>query len=1058
MSSDLHSDVAIFAAALDLPEQERAGYLARACEGDIALRERVEALLQAHARLGDFMQETPGLAGGFPERTIGEAVGDRIGRYKLLQQIGEGGCGIVFMAEQEEPVRRRVALKVIKPGMDTRSVIARFEAERQALALMDHPSIAKVFDAGATESGRPYFVMELVRGTKITDYCDENALTTDERLDLFVSVCQAIQHAHQKGIIHRDIKPSNILVTQTAVGMPLPVVIDFGIAKATTNQQLTDKTLFTAFEMLIGTPAYMSPEQAALTNVDVDTRSDIYSLGVLLYELLTGTPPFDPRRLLQAGLDEVRRVIREEDPVRPSTKLTRLGGPELTTVARARRAEPPKLIRAVSGDLDWIVMKALEKDPCRRYETANGLLQDIRRFLGNETVSARPPSRLYRLKKLIRRNQLLFVCLAGALLLLVTSLIVATASLAKEHRARSEADAALAQAQKDKATAQTEAAKSQQITRFLQEMLQGVGPAVAVGRDTTMLREILDRTASRVGEGMTNQPGVEAELRRIVGRLCLELGSYDRAEAMHAAELVIRRRLWGAESLEAASTLNDLGNACWKQRKLADAENAYREALRIRRHLLGDAHADVATTLNSLGAVFRRQRKLAESESLTREGLDIRKRLYGDEHLEVADSLRNLSIILVDRGQREEAERIARDMVAMRRRLLGNEHHLVASALADLAWVIGSPGNMAEAEALETEAFGIQRKIMGDDHPDVARSIYLLGDRMRSRGSLTESRAVLLAALSIQRKLLGSDHPDVLATMQSVALVLEREKDWETAELVRRETVSLRTKLDGKESPRILNDVEALARTLLKQSKTDDALQMLDEALTASQIQKRSSIGLIELRLNILGSRAQWREAETNAALLLKLQPDESMRHLVLGTFLAHRRSYGEYRELCRDFLARFQSSSNVYVADQLAKTCLLVPNAELDSQAMDRLIDHALAHGKGDRSAMPFFQLCKALAQYRLGRFDEAVSWAGKSLSGSNRDSHAHASAVMAMAQWKLGDRVQAQAMLEQGNRMSRESSPTRLSNDASEAWLGWMLARISLDEAELMILTSTP
>jgi serine/threonine protein kinase len=310
------------------------------------------------------------------------------------------------MAEQERPVRRRVALKIIKPGMGTKSVIARFEAERQALALMDHPNIAKIFDAGTTESGRPYFVMELVRGVKITEYCDQHSLTTRQRLKLFVQVCQAVQHAHQKGIIHRDIKPSNILVTQTEQGDPLPVVIDFGIAKATTNQQLTDKTLFTAFEMLIGTPAYMSPEQAELTSVDVDTRSDVYSLGVLLYELLTGSTPFNTGELLKSGLDEIRRVIREQEPVRPSTRLSKLSEVDLTTVAQARHSDAPTLIRTVHGDLDWIVMKALEKDRKRRYPTSHGLSLDVLRFLADEAVSARPPSKIYRLRKTAQRNKL----------------------------------------------------------------------------------------------------------------------------------------------------------------------------------------------------------------------------------------------------------------------------------------------------------------------------------------------------------------------------------------------------------------------------------------------------------------------------------------------------------------------------------------------------------------------------------------------------------------------------------------------------------------------------
>ncbi|HWY29996.1 MAG TPA: serine/threonine-protein kinase [Candidatus Acidoferrum sp.] len=394
-------DVMIFAEALEQPAEERAAYVDRSCGGDWELCQRVKKLLKAHDRAGDFLEQSAQKSAMEVKRegSIAEKPGDRIGRYKLLQQIGEGGCGVVYMAEQEEPVRRRVALKIIKPGMDTKSVIARFEAERQALALMDHPNIAKVFDAGATESGRPYFVMELIRGVKITEYCDEKSLTTGERLNLFILVCQAIQHAHQKGIIHRDIKPSNILVTTTLEGVALPLVIDFGIAKATTNQWLTDKTLFTAFEMLIGTPAYMSPEQAALSSVDVDTRSDIYSLGVLLYELLTGSTPFDTGELLKAGLDEIRRVIREEEPVRPSTKLSNMTNADLTTVAQQRKSEPPRLIRAVFGDLDWIVMKALEKDCARRYATANGLAIDVQRFLDDETILARPPQHILQISK-----------------------------------------------------------------------------------------------------------------------------------------------------------------------------------------------------------------------------------------------------------------------------------------------------------------------------------------------------------------------------------------------------------------------------------------------------------------------------------------------------------------------------------------------------------------------------------------------------------------------------------------------------------------------------------
>jgi serine/threonine protein kinase/tetratricopeptide (TPR) repeat protein len=1037
MNSDSSRDVAIFTAAHELPEGERAAYLAQACGDDGALRQRVEALLRAHSELGDFMQEAPVSLGEREPRTVGETVGHRIGRYKLLQQIGEGGCGVVFMAEQEEPVRRRVALKIIKPGMDTRSVIARFEAERQALALMDHPNIAKVFDAGATESGRPYFVMELVRGIKITEYCDQHALTTEERLELFIQVCQAVQHAHQKGVIHRDIKPSNILVTQTLEGAALPVVIDFGIAKATTNQQLTDKTLFTAFEMLIGTPAYMSPEQAAFTSVDVDTRTDIYSLGVLLYELLTGSTPFDAGSLLKTGLDEIRRVIREEEPVRPSTRLMRMTGSDLTTVAQHRKAEPPRLIRSISGDLDWIAMKALEKDRTRRYETANGLAVDVKRFLANETISARPPSRVYKFKKLVLRNRLLFAGVGIIGTLLVASLVAVSASLAK--------------ARADKAKAETEAAKSRQITQFLENMLQGVGPSAALGRDIAMLLEILDRTAERVGKELANQPAVEAELRGLIGRLYLEIGIYDKAEQMERVALTLNRKLSGPES-QTASLLNDLGQALWKQGRLAEAEEVDREAVAMRRRLFGNLNADVATSINNLASVYRRQRKLPEADALIREALEIRQRLFGQESLEVADSLHNLCVILGDLGNRHESETTGRKMLAMRRQLLGDEHVLVADALMDVAWAIGFNGKSAEAESLEKEALAIRRNILGDTHPDVANTLSLLADRIRQRGDVNESHYILKAAISIQGKLLGEQHPAWIDSMRVLALVLEAEGNWAEAETAHRKALELRRKREEMEDPQTLAEIEGLVRALRNQNKYAEAEQILNEALTPAFINKSARAKLVSLRVDLMGRQGRWREAAADAALALELEPDDHYRYHMLAPLLVIAGDRAGYEQLCRRMVATFTNTLNPYIAERMAKDCLLVTNSAVDFVLADKLADIAVSRGSGE-SSLPYFQVCKALSQYRQGHFAEAIEWAEKVRTSSHAHARGQACAVLAMANWQLGREDEARALLAQGDASVPKIAFAPNARNIGGDWLVWLTARISLDEATVLL-----
>ena len=431
MTSQQLDEEAIFHVARDLRDTaKRKTYLDQVCAGDQALRERVEALLDVHDQEQNFLKSGHRFAPTVDQSPITEKPGQEIGRFRLLQEIGEGGFGVVYMAEQQRPVRRKVALKIIKPGMDSHAVIARFEAERQALALMDHPNIARVLDGGTTESGRPYFVMELVKGVPITEYCDKNQLPTDERLVLFIAVCKAVYHAHQKGIIHRDLKPSNVLVT-LADGKPIVKVIDFGVAKAT-NQRLTEKTLFTAFGQMVGTPQYMSPEQAEMSCLDVDTRSDVYSLGVLLYELLTGTTPLEAERLRTAGYIEMQKLIREEEPPKPSTRLS-TSGEELTIIAKHRKVAPEKLKSQVEGDLDWIVMKALEKDRGRRYETPSLLADDVDRFLHDQPVDACPPSTSYRLRKFARRNRTILATSTAIAVVLMTASVGSCVFALKLH-------------------------------------------------------------------------------------------------------------------------------------------------------------------------------------------------------------------------------------------------------------------------------------------------------------------------------------------------------------------------------------------------------------------------------------------------------------------------------------------------------------------------------------------------------------------------------------------------------------------------------------------------
>ena len=1045
MNGSPKNDVVVFTAALQLPADQRSAYLEHACGGDGELRQKVEALLQAHEQVGDFLEQPAPGAELEARDSVGIKPEHRIGRYKLLQQIGEGGCGVVFMAEQEEPVRRRVAVKIIKPGMDTKSVIARFEAERQALALMDHPNIAKVFDAGATESGRPYFVMELIRGVKITEYCDQHSLTTEERLRLFVQVCRAVQHAHQKGIIHRDIKPSNILVTTSLEGTALPVVIDFGVAKATSNQRLTDKTLFTAFEMLIGTPAYMSPEQAALTSIDVDTRTDIYSLGVLLYELLTGFTPFDTTELLKSGLDEIRKVIREQEPARPSTRLSKMAKADLTTAAQRRQSEPPRLIRAVCGDLDWIVMKALEKDRTRRYETANGLALDVKRFLANETISARPPSQVYKVKKTFIRNKLLFLGIGFIAVLLVLSLAVVSISLAKERQAHREAETG-------KQQARSEAVKSQQVTRFLEDMLQGVGPSVALGRDTTILRDILDKAATRISTELTNQPAVEAELRTRIGSVYGELALFDKAEAMQRAALAIYMKLYGPENRETATSLNNLAIVLRQKGKFPQAEAAFREALNVRRHLLGSENTDVATSLNDLSRVLLTEEKVAEAEVFNRESLATRRKLFGEETLEVADSLDSLETILREQGKRAEAETMARKVLAMRRKLLGDGHPLVAESLINLTSTLTT---LEEVESCYREALAIQSKLVGEDHLNVAVGLSNLAFLLRARHSFAEAEEMLRHALAVEGRFLPKDHPEYVSTERKLGLTLESEGKLAEAEEMDREALTLSRKVYPQGDYLVAAALRSLDDVLIGEKKYGEVEQLLAEMLTSDFVAKPESARCLVTRADYLARRGRWKDAAADVALALKYRPTNYHYFHMLAPLLAVSRNQGEYEQICQRILKEFGETKDPYIADPMAKDCLLLPWTGADGQGVSRMAETAVSDPTAP--AIHYFEGCKALSDYRQGNFKSAVDLAQQSLVAPPPDLEAMSCAVLAMANYRLKDTDGAMAALARGVNVVQDKLPRPGSDDLGPAWQGWIFAQVLMDEASVLIQPSS-
>ena len=905
-----------------------------------------------------FLTEPPTspTAPDLPDRALGPGPGTVLAeRYTLTERIGEGGMGSVWAARQSEPVKRSVAVKLVKAGMDSRSVLARFEQERQALALMDHPSIAKVFDAGMTPTGQPFFVMELVDGQPLTWFCDDERLTPRQRLELFVPICQAVQHAHQKGIVHRDLKPGNILVTRVD-GKPTPKVIDFGLVKATEGS-LTEMSMATQLGAVIGTLEYMAPEQAAFVGTDIDTRADIYSLGVILYELLTGQRPVDSRRLKQATFTEMVRIIQEEDPDKPSRRLA--SEATLTELAAARHTEPGKLLSQLRGDLDWVVMKCLEKQRERRYASANGLARDIERYLSDEVVEARPPSTGYRMGKFLRRNR--GSALAAAAV--TAALIVGVVAFARQARvagqqrdlaraagqaearqrllANQERDRAVAaevQAQRDRSRAQgseaqaledrnlaleqkrradSESAAAKAVNDFLQNDLLAQASASNQSGETARpdpdlkVRTALDRAAARVAGKFDRQPELEAAIRNTIGRTYLDLGQYPEAAKQLESAVELYRRKLGANHPRTLSATNQLGDVYRLQGKYAEAEALYLETLEIQKRVLGPEHPSTVSSSNGLAYLYLCKGEYPQAETLWRQALEVSGRVLGSEHPNTLSILNNVAEVCDRQGKYAQAEALNTQALEIRRRTLGPEHPDTLSSMNNLAKVRAMQGKYAEAEALHGQALEISRRVLGPEHPDTLNGMYWMATSTARQGRSDEAEALYRQVLEVRRRTLGPEHPDTLSALAGLASMCQAQGKYSQAETHAAQTLAGRRKALGPDHAETVDGTVSLAVTLQAQEKFAQSETLARQAVELDR-QKRPD---------------DWRRFHAES---------------VLGGSLAGQKKYAEAEPLliggCQGMAARRER--------------MAVPDLDHLDRALDRVVRLYEAWGKPELAA----------------------------------------------------------------------------------------------------------